>query len=185
MTFLTDDERIALQKSRELSRQVRAKRAGDLVNPASGIANDYLNRFNEIVMLIEQLPIMPEFIDDIMAWRPTTYIDYFKNSNLPGSLTALEAYEKLDHGFRRRFEALVEELDHRATGSVAMVRIKFKHRANDNGAALSEACERAGASIRDVLDRAAMLVNHGTDVETYAVQDRTDEVMRQLSGMSA
>jgi hypothetical protein len=148
MTFLTEDERNALQKSRELSRNVRAKRAGDLVNPASGIANDYLNRFNEIVMLIEQLPIMPEFIDDIMAWRPTTYLDYFRNSNLPGSLTALEAYEKLDPGFRRRFEALVQELDHRATGSVAMVRIKFKNRAHDNGAALSDACERAGASIR-------------------------------------
>src|ERR1700759_5053507 len=38
----------------------REKRAEALVNPASGLANDYLNLFNEIVMLIEQLPTMPE-----------------------------------------------------------------------------------------------------------------------------
>ncbi len=41
--------------------------AEELVNPASGIANDYLNLFNEIVMLIEQLPTMPELFDDIKA----------------------------------------------------------------------------------------------------------------------
>ncbi len=32
------------------------RRAEAIVNPASGLANDYLNLFNEIVMLIEQLP---------------------------------------------------------------------------------------------------------------------------------
>ena len=76
-----------------MSTSACARRAGDLVNPASGIANDYLNRFNEIVMLIEQLPAMPEFFDDILAWRPVTYRDYFRNSNLRGSTTALEAYD--------------------------------------------------------------------------------------------
>src|ERR1700686_5113082 len=59
-------------------------RAAALVNPASGLANDYLNLFNEIVMVIEQLPEMPELIDDLLAWRPTTYIEYFTRSVLPG-----------------------------------------------------------------------------------------------------
>ena len=63
---------------------VQSSIADDLVNPASGIANDYLNLFNEIVMLIEQLPTMPELIDDIKARKPTTYEDYFVNSSLPG-----------------------------------------------------------------------------------------------------
>ncbi len=50
-----------------------ASRDEAIVNPASGLANDYLNLFNEIVMLIEQLPVMPELIDDILKWRPLTY----------------------------------------------------------------------------------------------------------------
>jgi hypothetical protein len=42
-------------------------------------------------MLIEQLPSMPELIDDIFAWRPTSYQDYFTRSVLPGRGSALEA----------------------------------------------------------------------------------------------
>jgi len=182
MTFLTEDERRTLQASHRLSSSVRARRAGDLVNPASGIANDYLNRFNEIVMLIEQLPVMPEFIDDILAWHPISYQDYFRGSNLPGSITALEAYDKLDVRFRQSFEAIVQELDHRATGSVAMVRLKFRTREADDGAALAEVCERVGANIREILDRATMLVNHGHLVKSDAVQERIDQLMHQMSG---
>jgi hypothetical protein len=181
MTYLTEDERTALQASHKLSTSARARRAGELVNPASGLANDYLNRFNEIVMLIEQLPIMPELIDDIMTWRPISYIDYFKKSVLPGSVTALEAYEKLDARFRKSFEAIVEELDRRSTGSVVAVRRKFKTRDDDNGVALAEVCERAGANIREVLERATMLVNHGAFVSRDAVQERTDALMMRLS----
>ncbi len=80
------------------------RRAEAIVNPASGLANDYLNLFNEIVMLIEQLPAMPELIDDILKWRPVSYQSYFSNSILPGRVSALEAYEKLDLSFRKDFE---------------------------------------------------------------------------------
>ena len=182
MTYLSEDERTALKASHELAASARAKRAGALVNPASGLANDYLNLFNEIVMLVEQLPIMPELIEDIMAWRPTSYKDYFRASILPGSLTALEAYDKLDVRFRRGFETIVEELDRRSTGSVAAVRRKFKSQNDDQGEPLAVICERAGANIREVLEKATMLVNHGALISTDAVQDRTDELMRRLSG---
>src|SRR4051794_14459089 len=81
-------------------------RASALVNPASGLANDYLNLFNGIVMLIEQLPSMPELIDDIFAWRPTSYQDYLTRSVLPGRGSALEAYAALSQTFRRDFDLL-------------------------------------------------------------------------------
>ena len=60
-------------------------RAMALVNPASGLANDFLNVYNEILMLIELLPTMPELADDIAAWRPASYRAYFMQSPLPGS----------------------------------------------------------------------------------------------------
>lgn len=43
------------------------ERAAALVNPASGIANDYLNHFNEILLLIENLPtLLPEMLDELL-----------------------------------------------------------------------------------------------------------------------
>ena len=81
-------------------------RAKALVNPTSGLANDYLNIFNELVMLVEQLPEIPEFADDILAWRPRSYEEYFRQSNLPGRQGALDAYARLERSFRDEFEAV-------------------------------------------------------------------------------
>ena len=178
MGYLSEDERAAIAASHRLTVAARAKSASALVNPASGLANDYLNRFNEIVMLVEQLPSMPELIDDIMAWRPISYQDYFRTSTLPGSVNALDAYDKLDFRFRRSFETLVAELDRRSTGSVAAVRRRFKSQKDNDLETLAAVCERAGVTIRDVLDKATMLVNHGSLVARDIVQERADEIMR-------
>lgn len=151
-------------------------RAEAIVNPASGLANDYLNLFNEIVMLIEQLPAMPELIDDILRWRPVTYQSYFSQSVLPGRTSALEAYAALDAVFRRDFEAVVADLDRRAVGAVAAIR--KQHKAGDVAtAATAEVCTRAGEAMREVLAKATQLVNHGTRVPRETEQERADRLL--------
>ncbi len=180
MSILSDEERAAIQ-AMPLGRS-RVRRAEALVNPASGLANDYLNLFNEIVMLIEQLPIMPELFEDIQRWHPVSYIDYFNRSILPGRRSAIEAYDQLDARFRRDFEAVVDELDRRSTGAVAAVRRHFKSLGEADPQALVAICERAGAMIREVLDKATMLVNHGSLVAgDDLVQDRTDRLFAKLA----
>lgn len=152
-------------------------RASALVNPASGLANDYLKLFNEIVMLIEQLPSMPELIDDIFAWRPTSYQEYFTRSILPGRGSALEAYAALSQTFRRDFEALVGELDRMAVGAIAAIRRHHKAKADTEPYTLAALCTRSGEKMREVLDRATKLVNYGpgdgSAEAAQAVADRT------------
>ena len=132
MSILSDEERAAIQ-ALPLGRS-RIRRAEALVNPASGLANDYLNLFNEIVMLVEQLPTMPELFDDIQRWHPMSYRDYFRQSVLPGRISAIEAYDLLNARFRYDFEAVVAELDCRATGAVAAVRKHFKSQGGERSA---------------------------------------------------
>ncbi len=180
MSILSDEERAAVQAV-PLGRS-RIRRAEALVNPASGLANDYLNLFNEIVMLVEQLPTMPELLDDIQNWRPVGYRDYFDRSILPGRGSAIEAYDQLDARFRRDFEEVVAELDRRSTGAVAAVRRHCRLKGTDDPAALVLICERAGTTIREVLDKATMLVNHGAVVAVSdLVQDRTDRLFARLA----
>ena len=152
-------------------------RASALVNPASGLANDYLNLFNEIVMLIEQLPSMPELIEDIFAWRPTSYQDYFTRSVLPGRGSALEAYAALSQGFRRDFEALVEELDRMAVGAIAAIRRHHKSKGESEPYTLAGLCTRSGEKMREVLDRATKLVNYGPGTGGEAPQAAADRLM--------
>lgn len=152
-------------------------RAAALVNPASGLANDYLNLFNEVVMLIEQLPEMPELIDDLLAWRPTTYRDYFDRSILPGRHSALDAYGELNRHFRHKFEAIVAELDRIATASVAVIRDHLHKKGFAEPAVLAELCAKAGATMRNVLERASTTVNHGIAEAAENAQCRADRLL--------
>ena len=148
-----------------------------IVNPASGLANDYLNLFNEIVMLIEQLPAMPELIDDILQWRPVTYQSYFANSVLPGRISALEAYAALDAGFRRDFEKVVATLDRRAVGSVVAIRREYKKHQETSSEVMAVLCARAGEGLREILVTASDLVNHGRRVAHESEQERADRLL--------
>ena len=151
-------------------------RALSLINPASGIANDYLNLFNEIVMLVEQLPTMPELMDDLLAWRPTSYNEYFTRSPLPGSNSAIEVYEKLDRAFRSAFEAIVAELDRQATGVVVAIRRHVRTKGDSDPQGLAELCEKGGASLRETLERAVEIVNHGVEGVARHAQARADRL---------
>jgi hypothetical protein len=155
----------------------RQGRAEAIVNPASGLANDYLNLFNEIVMMIEQLPAMPELIGDILQWRPVTYQAYFAKSILPGRASALEAYGALDAAFRRDFEAVVADLDRRAVGAVVAIRRQHKLHSGCASASMAEICARAGEALREVLLKATDLVNHGTRAPRESEQERADRLL--------
>jgi len=153
------------------------RRAAALVNPASGLANDYLNLFNEIVMLIEQLPSMSELMADLQAWKPISYNDYFQQSPLPGKVSALEAYSRLDVRFRHDFEEIVAELDRIATGAVASIRRHHRVKGDTDPESLAAACERFGTTLRGVLQRATNLVNHGSSDSDENAQRRADRLL--------
>jgi len=152
------------------------ERARALVNPASGLANDYLNIFNELVMLVEQLPDIPEFADDILAWRPRSYVDYFAASPLPGNRSAIDAYANLDARFRKEFEETVGELDRIATGCVAGLRRLLKKGDAERDALIAQ-CEKTSSSMRDILSRAQNLIDHGSSKAEEDAQRRADRLL--------
>jgi hypothetical protein len=156
--------------------QMPSERAAALVNPASGLANDYLNLFNEIVMLIEQLPTMPDLVQDILDWHPVSYEDYFSSSSLPERHLALEAYAALDEQFRISFEAMVAELDQKAVGAVAAIRRLYKAN-GEVDQSLADICARASENLRKTLLKATALVNHGTRRPRETPQHRVDRLL--------
>jgi hypothetical protein len=154
--------------------------AKELVNPASGIANDYLNHFNEILLLIEHLPIMlPEMVDEILQWKPKTYREYFQQSPLPGSYETLQIYDRLPDAFRSYFEAQIDELNKFALESVAVIR---KHRGPNgeiNPEDVEEFCARTSTAMRAALAEAADIVNHGQARAIETPQNMADRILNQ------
>lgn len=76
------------------------------INPRTGLATDYLNHFNEAIMLLEIIPDMPECFEDFLEWQPLTYREHFTVSNLKARELAISAYEAADPAIRAKFDTL-------------------------------------------------------------------------------
>ena len=74
------------------------------INPRTGLATDYLNHFNEAIMLLEMIPDMPECTEDFLTWTPLSYAEHFWASNFKARDLAIEAYELADAGIRAKFD---------------------------------------------------------------------------------
>ncbi len=73
---------------------VDAARAAELraanINPRTGLATDYLNHFNEAIMLLEMVPDMPECAEDFLGWQPLSYREHFAASNFKARDLAIQ-----------------------------------------------------------------------------------------------
>src|ERR1700756_5094817 len=80
------------------------------INPRTGLATDYLNHFNEAVMLLEMVPDMPECAEDFLGWRPLSYAEHFTASNFKARDLAIEAYDSADVHIRAEFDSLTSAM---------------------------------------------------------------------------
>src|ERR1700687_2380989 len=72
---------------------------GDL-NPATELATDYLNHFNEAIMLLEMLSGCPDCREDFLGWRPVSYREHFMASRFKGRDLPIAAYDGADPNVR-------------------------------------------------------------------------------------
>ncbi|MEP0519715.1 MAG: hypothetical protein ABJO09_07350 [Hyphomicrobiales bacterium] len=80
------------------------------INPETGLATDYLNHFNELDMLLEMVPSMPDCIEDISAWEPRDYPTHFEVTNYPGKEIAIAAYIDAKPVVKAEFDTIIKAL---------------------------------------------------------------------------
>jgi hypothetical protein len=80
------------------------------INPRTGLATDYLNHFNEAIMLLEMVPDMPECAEDFLTWCPLSYCEHFMASNSKARELAIEAYEAADAVIRTEFDNITSAM---------------------------------------------------------------------------
>ena len=84
-----------------------AERLADAnISPATGLATDYLNHFNEAIMLLEMLAACPDCREDFLSWRPKSYREHFAGSHFKGRELAVAAYNAAEPGAREHLDAL-------------------------------------------------------------------------------
>jgi len=76
------------------------------IMPATGLATDYLNVFNEAVMLFGLLGDMPDMIEELRNWEPLSYEQHFARSGFQAKDLAILAYQNADPSTKAPFDAL-------------------------------------------------------------------------------
>lgn len=80
------------------------------INPQTGLATDYLNHFNEAIMLLEMVGSCPDCRNDFLGWRPMSYREHFLESHFKGRELAIAAYAGADPAARACLEHLARTM---------------------------------------------------------------------------
>ncbi|MCL2672766.1 MAG: hypothetical protein FWF01_00045 [Alphaproteobacteria bacterium] len=85
--------------------------AGTNINPVTLLATDYLNHFNEVIMMMSLVPDSPELLVDCKRWRPKSYQQHFRDSTFKNKDLAIAAYNVIPERYRSSFEAAAAGMD--------------------------------------------------------------------------
>jgi hypothetical protein len=127
------------------------------INPRTGLATDYLNHFNEAIMLLEMIPDMPECSDDFLQWRPLSYAEHFHASNFKARDLAISAYESADPAVRAEFDQLANTM----TSILTAVGQAMREANQDKTRA--KLAEQATAWVKPLVMAAGGVINGGSE----------------------
>lgn len=136
--------------------EFRSRLARANINPATGLATDYLNHFNEAIMLLEMLTSCPECIDDFLAWKPMSYREHFAASRFKDRQMAIEAYETADPAVRHRLETLTDTM----TSVLAATRSAMQ--ADLPPKATAQLAQKSAEWLKPLVARAGAVINGET-----------------------
>ena len=136
------------------------------INPRTGLATDYLNHFNEAIMLLEMIPDLPECTEDFLAWCPLSYCEHFMASNFKARDLAISAYESADPDIRTEFEQITDTM----TSILSAVGTGLRE-ANQDGTR-ARLAEQAVGWLRPLISAAGGLINGGSEADVDSIMNQ-------------
>ena len=146
------------------------------INPATGLATDYLNHFNEAIMLLEMLSSCPDCLDDFLNWQPMSYREHFAASRFQGRDMAIAAYDAADPNLRSCLDTLA------GTMTAVLQATRAALAADMPPEASGALAEHAAALLRPLAARAGAVINGDAEAGLPdAPQVVIDALMKRLS----
>lgn len=131
--------------------------AGKNISEKTLLATDYLNHFNEIIMMLEMVPMMLDCFDDAKSWQPKSYSEHFLTSCFTDKELAVLAYENAPDRYRIPFDDTIEDMDRRVLGGLGKIQALIL---SGDTAALELLIGDLCGGLRELVDRASAII-HG------------------------
>jgi hypothetical protein len=153
-----------------------ARLCGANINARTGLATDYLNHFNEAIMLLEMLSACPDCVEDFLAWRPMSYREHFAASRFKSRQLAIAAYDTAAPSARDGLDALAVTMTAVLEATRAALCIVTSREAAGTIASGAAAC------LKPLIARAGAVINGETDEPgSTTPQAVVDDLMKQMS----
>jgi hypothetical protein len=133
------------------------------INPRTGLATDYLNHFNEAIMLLEMVPDMPECAEDFLGWQPLSYCEHFTASNFKARDLAIEAYDQAEPGIRAEFDNITTAMTSILTAVGAAMREAKQDKTR------SILAEQATGWVKPLVAQAGGIINGATEADVDTI----------------
>ena len=164
----------AVQAAEEADGAYGARLTAANINSATGLASDYLNHFNEAIMLLDLLSSCPDCLDDFLGWQPKSYREHFEASRLKGRDLAIEAYDAADPNLRSCLDTLAGTMTAVLEATRAAMNAEMPP---ESTAALAD---HAAAWLRPLVARAGAVINGQADANVPdAPQAVVDGLMKR------
>jgi hypothetical protein len=137
------------------------------INPKTGLATDYLNHFNEAIMLLELIPAMPECAGDFVGWQPLTYEEHFIASNFKGRDLAIAAYNEARSEVRLTFDDVCDTL----TSILLAIRDAVEKSSQD--VTKMRLAEHAVGWLKPLVAKAGGIINGASEAEADEAQPQS------------
>ena len=148
---------------------LRQKAKGTTINDHTLLATDYLNHFNEIIMLIEMIPDMHECLEDARAWHPKTYQQHFRDSSFSDKELAIEAYEHAPEEYRGSFDYAVERMNLLVQKGLDELE---KTITGGDSSAIAETARKISRALQKLVDVTSAIIHGGEDILDQEEIDR-------------
>ena len=148
------------------------------INPGTRLATDYLNHFNEVIMLIDMLEMMPECVDDVLMWTPKSYCQHFSDSGFAEKDLAIAAYDHAPTAIRLAFDHTIAEIN----TEIYSIQSMLRDHPVDCPRVKSELATILDDELRPLMDRASGIVNGTLTEETVLPKIRTQDTVDALFG---
>jgi hypothetical protein len=145
--------------------ELRSEFVAANINPYTGLSTDYLNHFNEMVMMMELYSSSPDLKQDILDWKVLSYVDHFESTGFRAKALAVEGFALARTAVKKQLEVIVAEIETVLLVGQDAVEVENVH--GEANFALSEATETAEMLIA----RASALINGLSHPEDVSADD--------------
>lgn len=150
---------------------MRERVNGTNINPETLLATDYLNHFNEIIMMLDMVPDMPDLVEECAAWHPRSYSEHFANSTFRDKDLAIEAFGLCPPRYRDPFDETITRMNGLALYTVGCMETAL---ARGDTEAVSILARNASRALQRLMDMASAII-HGA--QTTMDQAEVDAIL--------